>query len=255
MKNEKEEVKRSISEQVGEKLVKDVNQGIEVMPISVRFEEAPAPLSLHEETPLKFTGVLNSPSQWLKKRLEGLNQLSSYVSVDRENLKIELVTEERSHFKNSIIGKLEVHPIFTTFGINSGRYISPLEMADLIKMNRYYFQNKTEAMVLVSTMKNFKAKVDGAIESSTNNNGSRTELRSQIVNSNLPESFVMVIPIFKGQPAFELEVEIVVNPEDLKCSLVSPQANELKEKARDEAINEVLADITTLAPDIVVFEK
>lgn len=55
-------------------------------------------------------------------------------------------------------------------------------------------------MILVSTLKNFKAKVNQDIERSKEENGNKTDNYSQVVDSNLPKSFKLNIPLFKDSP-------------------------------------------------------
>lgn len=86
--------------------------------------------------------------------------------------------------------------------------------------------------MLVSTLKNFKAKVNQDIERSKEENGSKTDNYSQVVDSNLPKSFKLNIPLFKGFACEEIEVEIYadVDGRDVSLSLVSAGANEAIEE-------------------------
>lgn len=224
--------------------------------------------------PLKVTinGVLDSPLQWIKNRLlkiEGvatepclLSELKTqipiehcYIIVDREEMSIQLIIGENDHYQTSITGRLEFHPAYKRFGINSGEYLTPFEMADLIKMNRTFFENKDAAMNLVVTLKNFKAKIDKQIEASDDNRGNKRALIDQAVESNLPSSFKMVLPIFKGQNKEVLEVEVYIRASDLTCCLISAEANDITETLRNEAIEKVLADIKENVEGIVIIEK
>ena len=211
-------------------------------------------LPVYQEVSTKISGILDSPARWLEKRKVNHHALSAHVIVDREKMTISLTTEERNHFNNSIKGSLEFHPAFLKFGINDGQYISPAKMADKIKMNRSFFANKSEAMALVSTLKNFKAKIDSEIEKSNDNRGNRVELLQQKVTSNMPDSFKMILPLFKGEKAKEFEVEVYINASDLECTLISPEANEEMEHLRDFAINEVIARIAAVDSEIVIIE-
>lgn len=226
-------------------------QGIETTLI-IRTDEA---LKVHEETAVDLAGILDTPARWLEKRQTKHDSLSAHIIVDREKMSIQLITEERDYFKNKVKGSLEFHPIFLKFGINSDKYISSFEMADLIKMNRYYFESKSDAMQLVSTLKNFKAKVDSDIEKANDNKGNVKAILQQTVTSNMPDSFKMKLPIFKGQKAITIEVEVYIRADDFACTLISPEANEETETLRDIAINEQIDNIKKLTPEIVIIEK
>lgn len=244
-----EESKKSIAV---EEAIKTLTGKLPETLLVIREDEA---LKVYEEVSTVIVGVLNSPAKWLRARITKHDPLSSHIIVDRDQMLIKLVTEERDHFQNQITGKLEYHPAFIKFGINSGEYITTHEMADKIKMNRSFFESKSDAMALVSTLKNFKAKIDSEIERNNDNRGNVKALIQQTVSSNLPESFNMVLPIFKGEKPKKIEVEVYIEADSFKCTLISPEANEEMERLRDEAINAVIGDINSICPEIVVIEK
>lgn len=214
--------------------------------------------------PVRITGILNSVSTWLKSRIiedviygdiiDSILQSQSNIIVDRENLSISLTIKENDQHSTKITGKLDFHPIFKKFKINEGDFITPFEMAELIKMNRTFFENKDVAMHLVHTLKNFKAKVDKQIEASDDSRGNKRALIDQTVESNLPEGFNMVLPVFKGQKAETIEVEVYIRSSDFACTLISPHANEIIEDLRNDAINGEIKAIEEVAPHIVIIE-
>jgi hypothetical protein len=225
-------------------------------------------VEIKEPLKVAINGVLDSPLKWLKKRICANNFMiisqfaqesevlmtHSHIIVDRDAMSIKLVIGENDHYQTTVTGKLEFHPAFLKFGINNGVYITSFEMADLIKMNRTFFENKDVAMALVSTLKNFKARVDKQIEASDDNRGNKMALLNQVVDSNLPAGFKMVLPIFKGQAKETIEVEVYIRASDLTCTLISPQANEIQEQLRDEEMSKVIKAIEELV-DIVIIEK
>ena len=211
-------------------------------------------LPVKEPTPVKFTAQIDAPARWLEKRVGETNQKQAYVYVDREAFSITLVTEEKSAYKDTVQGRLELSEEMNKLGINNGEYITAFEMSDLIKKNRSFFTSITEAMKLVSELRNFKAKVDKEIEASDDKRGNRRILAAQVVESNLPDSFKIEIPVFKGQPRRTIAVEVEVNPDNLSCTLVSPEANDIVQTERDSIMNEVLSRIETAAPEIVIIE-
>jgi hypothetical protein len=241
-----------------------------------------------EPVKLIISGVLDSPLRWIQKRVNetsfGITPLLGdedtsaketlmvdrglhsqhhsnvplqhcHILVDREAMTIQLVISENDHYQTNVKGSLEFHPAFKRFGINSGEYLTPFEMADLIKMNRTFFENQDVAMNLVHTLKNFKAKIDKQIEAADDNRGNKKVLLEQAVDSNLPASFNMLLPIFKGQSKEKIEVEVYIRASDLTCTLISPEANDITERLRDEAISKVLKDIEEIAKQIVIIEK
>lgn len=205
---------------------------------------------------IEISGTIDAPYRFLVKRVLELGQLQAHVLVDRERLGIQLVINESCPYNRGfVLGKLTEHPDFKKFGINSGQYVTTYEMAELIKMNRSAFENRQEAMKLVSALKNFKGKVERDMEKANDDRGNRKVLLHQTVESNVPESFKINIPIFKGMPKETFEVEVYFNPDDLTCTLVSPAANDILEDIRDNAIDDVIRSIEEIAPNIVIIEK
>ncbi|MVM33630.1 hypothetical protein GO755_26565 [Spirosoma sp. HMF4905] len=227
-------------------LVSDENE------LTIRQGEA---LELREPVVTHRSGVLASPLLWLLKRITTIEQLKCLVTVDRNKLSIELDVHETDPYAPMITGKLEYHPMFITFGVNSGKYLTNYQMAQLFKMNRTAFENPSVAMQLVSDLQQFRAKVDKEIEKQNDNKGNVRELRAQLVTSNLPQAFNLVMPIFKGTKKEVFEVEVYINPDDFTCTLVSPVVNDLIEGMRDSEIDQVLKGIEEIAPDIVIIEQ
>lgn len=212
-------------------------------------------LELKEPQVVHIQGVLNTPFEWLGKRIMLIDQKQAHILVNREQMRVMLRINEESHYCATVTGGMEVHPIFKKFGINNGAYVTHFEMADLFKMNRTFFENTDVAMKLVSELRNFRATVEKKIEQLDDKRGNRTDLMAQTVASNLPAAFNLNIPIFKGMGRHVLEVEVEIRASDLCCTLVSPQANDNVELMRDSAIGEVLEKIKGIASDIAIIEQ
>lgn len=245
-----EKIKEEIKKQIAEMLANGLPQGCGE--IIIREGKA---VEVHEPVKVKIEGNIDAPARWLETRFDCLKEKTCNVIVNRENMTITLRCNENSHYGTVIMGGLELSPEIRKFRINEGNYITNFEMAELFKMNRSHFENKQEAMKLVSELQNFKAKVDKELENSNNNRGDRRMLVSQAVEHNLPEAFNLIIPIFKGTPKQTIEVEVYVNPSDFACTLVSPEANDLIEEMRDTEMDAVIERIKKRCPDIVIIEQ
>lgn len=211
-------------------------------------------LPAREPVPLKIDGCIDSPLRYIRKRKDLINHPAANIRVDRDAMCINLEVGENSFYKDTVTGRLKKSTELDAFGINSGEYISNFDMADLVKKNRSYFESKTVAMKLVSELRNFKAKVERELELSDDKRGNANVRKSQIVESNLPESFHINVPVFKGMEARRIEVEVEINPTDLSCTLVSPEANDILTEERDSIINGQIGLIEEEAPDILIVE-
>lgn len=227
-------------------------------PIEVVLREGKAPITLDpkEPVPVNIVGTIDSPLRWLEKRVGLIDQKQANITVNRDNMRISLVDRETDFYNNDIIGVLQLSKEMKEFGINTDNTWEPNKLSLFIKMHRAFFTDKSQNMQLVSILKNFKAKVNQDIERSKEENGSKVDNYSQVVDSNLPKSFKLNIPLFKGFACEEIEVEIYadVDGRDVSLSLVSAGANEAIEEYKNRVIDEQLDAIKEIAPDIVIIE-
>lgn len=232
--------------------------------VIVRTGEAGPVLPIRKA--LSVTGNIDTPLCYLKnppllfsietndeRHVYSAFEMSKLI-VDRDNLKMSLEVDSGMPWEQKYIGVIQVSAIFKEFGINSGKSRTTFELADFIKMNRSYFETKDTAMALVSTLRNFKAKVDKELENSDDNRGNKRLFVNQIVESNIPETFTLLMPIFKGGPVEPIEVEININASDFSCTLISPGANDFINENANEIIDEQITDIEQLWPTLKIFE-
>lgn len=227
-------------------------------PIEVVLREGEAPVALDPKEPERvvINGTIDAPFRWLEKRVELINQKATNLIVNRDKMGLALTIDETNYYQTEINGILQASKEMMEFGINTDKKWEPIKLSKFIKMHRAFFTDKSQNMILVSTLKNFKAKVNQDIERSKEENGSKVDNYSQVVDSNLPKSFKLNIPLFKGFACEEIEVEIYadVDGRDVSLSLVSAGANEAIEEYKNKVIDEQLELIRQIAPDIVIIE-
>jgi len=239
-------------------------------PVEIILREGKAPEMLPNLPPVKhsITGTIGAPHEFLLRRIPVLiNRLKDvipqintdlcHILVNRKDISIRLVINENDpHTTGCITGVLEEHPKFKEFGINQGKNWEPNELGQFLKMNRFFFADSAENMKLVTTLKNFEATVNAKIEKQKADNGEFKDNYSGAVLSNLPGSFKVKIPIFKGLEPETIEIEFFasVNGRTASLQLVSPGANHLLESIRDKVIDEQISQIRLIAPQIVIIE-
>lgn len=227
-------------------------------PIEVVLREGEAPVALDPKEPERvvINGTIDAPIRWLEKRVELINQKATNIIVNRDKMRMALTIDETSYYQTEINGIIQASKEMQEFGINVEKKWEPIKLSKFIKMHRAFFTDKSQNMMLVSTLKNFKAKVNQDIERSKEENGSKVDNYSQVVDSNLPKSFKLNIPLFKGFACEEIEVEIYadVDGRDVSLSLVSAGANEAIEECKNKVIDVQLDAIRQIAPDIVIVE-
>lgn len=241
-------MEKEVKEQIAELVAKELPSEITIT------ERTGKALDVFNPERVVIAGVIDSPADWIEKRLTTFDHMQAHLIVDREKLRIKLRIDENNHFATEISGSLTESEQFIKFGINKGDYITNFEMANLFKMNRTCFETQATAMKLVSELMNFKAKVERDIEKADNNRGDRKALIAQTVQSNLPDRFNLYMPVFKGTPKQSFEVEVYVNANDFSCTIISPEANDIMEELRDKEIDRVLDRIKEMAPAIAIIE-
>ena len=243
-----------------EKMIVNLAPGMEKAELVIREGEAVKQLEPKAPVKTDLHGVIGVVQEYLAKRVatRQFTQERSHIIVNRENITIELVFNENDEYERGTVkGKLELHPKFKEFGINTNKVWSPEELGMFFKMNRSFFADKTENMKLVSALMNYEGTVNQQVKQGCDAKGNRTDNFSQVVQSNLPDSFRLRIPIFKGRPAEDLEVETFasVNGRDIRFVLLSPGAEETLEYIRDATIDEELDTIKEIAPNIAIIEE
>lgn len=225
------------------------------------LREGVASKELDPKAPVKtkLNGVIGAVVEYLTKRINTgqFAQKDCHILVNRENIEITLIINEADEYKRGeIVGKLGYNPKFIEFGINGGKVWTPTELGMFIKMNRAFFADRAENMKLVSCLMNFTADVNNKIDRAVKENGNRTDNFAQVVNSNLPESFTIQMPIFKGMQPETIEVETFaqVNGREVAFVLLSPGAQATLEDLRDKVIDEQLKQIREIAPEIAIIE-
>lgn len=189
-----------------------------------------------------------------KKDINEAMILDSILQYSYDKLKMQLVYGATLRHQYTINAQIILNPDLEAFEINKGKKYSTFQLADFIKMNRHLFESKSAAMELVSALKNIKASVNRAIEASKDDRGNRRALIDQVVQSNIPESFNIELPIFKGQPKVVVPVEVVLD-EDLECMLVSPDLKQIIAEESERLIGGEVEKIRALHPQLRIYQE
>lgn len=244
-----------------EKLQMNFAPGVEKVEAIIREVKEVNELPVKAPVKIAISGTIGAPLEFLKRRMDQpdqINQKRSHILVDREQIMISLVYNENDEYnRGTVSGSLQAHPKFEEFGINTGKVWQPTELGLFFKMNRSFFTSREENMKLVSELMNFTATVNNSIQRSVKETGDRTDNFEQVVNSNLPKSFILSIPIFKGSVPETIEVETFakVNGREVAFTLLSPAAQATQEGIRDRIIQSQLDEIRGICPDIAIIEQ
>jgi len=209
-------------------------------------------LELKQPLKINIVGNIDTVKNWIEKK--SVRFEDSHILINRDKMSIKLISDEKNYFSDEIEGILQTSKEFKKFEINTGKEFDTWKLAELFKMNRSFFKSKETAMKLVSELNNFVAKIDKEIENKKDDRANLTYKKTQFVKSNIPESFILVLPVIKGQKSEEIEIEIDIEPNNLLCKLVSPQVNDILNSIVNSAIDEQIELIKQLDSNLTIIE-
>jgi len=153
--------------------------------------------------------TIDAVKEYLSKKGVDPEQIqNSYIWYSNEERFIQLEYAFRIENRDSIEGRLVLHPDLEKFEINKGKSYSTHQLAQFIRMNKHFFESKDVALKLVNELMNFKAKVDKEIEASDDKKANVKMMLVQKVTSNIPTEFTLNLPIFIGSKPVPVLVEI-----------------------------------------------
>ena len=219
-----------------------------------------APKQLDELAPVRVevSGTIDAPLRWLEKRIGDIDQHKAYLHVNRDKLNMVLIiAEDDPYRRGTVSGKLQLSEIFQKLGINSEKEWVPETLGQFLKLHRTYFPNRDENNTVVFTLKQFEAKVNQTVQRETKENGNRTAVFRQAVDSNIPPSFKLRLPIFSGGDPVEIDVETYasIDGSDVTVSLQSAGAYDAVEDVKLNEIGRGIEQIREIAPELVIIEQ
>lgn len=232
-----------------EVLLREVNENIE--------KELP----VLEPDKVEISGNITAIFAFLEKRWNAadgqVDHCRTHILVDRDNLRMTLIVNETDkRDKKEVIGTIQLSRQYKAFGVNSGKLWESTDLGNFFRINRSYFEKTETNMSLVNLLKRFVAKVNTEVERETKDNGSVTDVFKKVVESNLPDSFSVKVPIFKGSNPETFNIEIIAHVEGRHAvlELISPDAQAVVEEVRDNLIDSEIEKIRELAPEIPIIE-
>lgn len=219
-----------------------------------------APKQLDQLAPVKtdIKGTVEAPLRFLEKRVGDIDQHKAYLLVCRDKLTLTLIiAEDDAYQRGQVVGTLQVSDIFDKFGINSNKQWQPEVLGQFLKLNRTYFVNREENMKVVNALKTFDAKINQTVQREQKENGNRAASFRQAVDSNIPESFKLRLPIFSGGEPVEIEVETFASIDGMEVTIAlqSAGANDAIEDVKMNYIGQVVDRIREVAPEMVIIEQ
>ena len=151
-------------------------------------------LKLREPSIVNLTGTITSVSSYLAKR--EISSKESHVIIDDDNQEIILCVNEHDYYKDTIKGKLLFDSDLNKFGINEDKLFSIGELIQLLRLKKYMFADSEQHLKLISSLKQFKIKIEKDIENSDDDRGNTRKLIEQKLTTEVPMNFTLNAIVF-----------------------------------------------------------
>lgn len=173
---------------------------------------------IREKELIRLSGTITAPSEFWSKRKHSPNK--SNIVYSKTGKQIILTVNENSFFKKQIVGVLKSNPELDDFGVNSSsKKYTVKELADFLKMRKFFFKDREQASKIITNLQKFKASVQSQIEDFDNTRGNSKQLFEVKTDSNMDMDFVLKMPIFKGQPDRTFKVGINFSVRDKQIDI------------------------------------
>ena len=241
------ESNKNTAKQAKEKVVKqavDAIQKGENVTLTILTGDAPNALEQYNDKPVDIAGTICAPRRFCEIREFEQKKSHCLVNTSRGTIKL-VINEQETINKFTVSGSIKVAELYEKLGINGTKKYTPLELANVLKLRSSLFKNKIEHATLINTLRNIKGKVNQEVEAQKDNNGSRSEVFRQTVESNVPEAFNLLMPLIEGKDPKEIEVTVVleVNNGEIECYLESIDGAEFIDDIREKAVLEEVEKI------------
>jgi len=227
--------------------------------------------TLDPKPPVKILieGHVTAPAEFLKKRfrdqigsaescangilLQKVDIRNAILIVDEDAMTITLSLDQENPYGAVITGKLEFTNYLDEFHINTNKEFRRPELTKLLRFSKQLFRDvdKYDELLKAYQTLDIKALIEARQEDDTR--GNKNFSLSKKVTTNLPESFVLRLPIFKGQQPEEFRVEIGINTTDgdARFNFESPELKALIDQRKIEIFEEQLKEFQ----DFVIIRK
>lgn len=228
-----------ISEKISEKIIENVIEN-GVMKIQILTGEAP---EQHNNQCVTIMGNIDAPSRFIQARHKDFSGIARHCLVSETEGIIELIINPQSKTDmHRIIGEIKVSKKFNDLGINNNsKSYQPEQLHQKLKLMRSYFPDKSSHTSLCKELKNLTAKIQREIEDHDDERGNVKQKFRQTVESNIPNEFIMSLPLIEGEPPQDISMSINLvasGTSTILCYLQSMDAADIIEETFKKRIEE-----------------
>lgn len=172
-------------------------------------------------------------------RLQHIDKDLAVIIVNEEDLSITLKVDPNNPFGTEIAGQMQHNADLASFQINKEHKFSRESLVKLLTFSRRFFNDAVEWENVLNAVRRLKVSSVSDITQDSDNRGNKELVFKKSVDSaNIPKSFTLLIPIFKGQIPRKFSVDLCLEVTDagVKFYLESVELVELTEQDRKDII-------------------
>lgn len=147
-----------------------------------------------------------------------INPARALVEVDKKGRSITLRLDPADPYGAVVTAKLEPNPDLQQFHINGKQQFSQRDLINLLKFSRLYFEDFGKHGDLLKAYQAFTARTSTNLANDADKRGNKNFAFDKKVETGLPATFIMNIPVFKGQEPRRFMVEICLDVTDAAAS-------------------------------------
>lgn len=228
--------------------VQIIHDGDSNTPITILHGKALEPLY---PTRLEVFGHITCVVEYLERFynpewLQGLEQQridpkTAIIICDQGDMKIVFKNNPNDPFGTVITGKLEISPELQSFNILTPKDYNTEEFKKLLRYSKRHFAEPDKYNELLLAYQKLRIKTNSEITNNNDNRGNVSIGFEKVVDGhNIPNSFVLNLPLFKGQKKelFRVEICISVTEASARFWLESPELFELIDERKKEIFEE-----------------
>lgn len=221
---------------------------MEGLKVNVTSENGEVVIRTGEAAPLfmpvkySFSGLIDAPASFYAARTAAqsnyFNPKDAVVMVDLDKRQIQLIRNVNDTLSDHITGTIFGESFLPKFKINTGECWTPQDLSKFLKRNKFHFESHEQSLLIVSKLNKLKVETNATIQADNDKRGNKSQSFEQKTSSEIPESFVLNMPIFQnGQPlSFKVNIEFDVQGSSVFCYLESDDLHQITKDQVDAEI-------------------
>lgn len=170
---------------------------------------------------LLISGRIESIGDYLKARrataqlpgsLQHIDKDLAVITMNEDNMSIHLDVDPNNPFGTEVVGKLEMNPDLQEFHINQKHRFSQETLKELLKFSKRFFEAPDRYAEVMAAIQRLNVQSTAVIKSEADSRGNKDAgFKKSVSSETIPEDFILLMPIFKGQPARSFRVDICLD--------------------------------------------